>query len=109
MYGGDVSCGYVLECVGFRHCADLVVAGFALAEANIYIYIWDNLPQKERENVEVWLGNSINEKKYSDPFDSYFCPTADSQQYAKYQLAVVPRFRELGAEEERRQVLAGQD
>ncbi|KAK7227489.1 hypothetical protein V2G26_015492 [Clonostachys chloroleuca] len=41
---------------------EMYPVGFALAEANIYIYIWDNLPQKERENVEVWLGNSINEK-----------------------------------------------
>jgi FPC/CPF motif-containing protein YcgG len=96
----------VVECVGFRPCADLEVAGFALAETNV---IWDKLSQKERENVEAWLGNSINEKKYGDPFDSYLCPAADTQQYAKYQLALVPRFREPRAEEELRQVLAGQD
>ena len=34
--------------------------GFALAEAPA---LWESLSQKERENVEAWLGNSINEKK----------------------------------------------
>ncbi|CAH0030875.1 unnamed protein product [Clonostachys rhizophaga] len=32
----------------------------ALAEANV---IWDSLSQKERQNVEAWLGNSINERR----------------------------------------------
>lgn len=39
----------------------LTVLGFALAEAP---QIWNGLSDQERENVENWLGNSINEKKY---------------------------------------------
>lgn len=38
--------------------------GFALAEAP---QIWNGLSSKEKENVENWLGNSINEKKYDLP------------------------------------------
>lgn len=34
--------------------------GFALAVAPD---LWKGLSQKERTNVENWLGNSINEKK----------------------------------------------
>jgi hypothetical protein len=33
--------------------------GFALAVAPVF---WDSLTEKERSNVENWLGNSINEK-----------------------------------------------
>lgn len=35
--------------------------GFALAVAPV---IWQNLSDKERVNVENWLGNSINQKKW---------------------------------------------
>lgn len=38
-----------------------MIVGFALAEAP---QIWSGLSDKERQNVENWLGNSINEKKY---------------------------------------------
>ena len=41
--------------------ANLDLTGFGLAVAPV---IWDSLSSKERENVENWLGNSINEKKY---------------------------------------------
>lgn len=34
--------------------------GFTLAVAPT---IWESLSEKERVNVENWLGNSINEKK----------------------------------------------
>jgi hypothetical protein len=40
--------------------ADAWGTGFALAVAPV---IWDNLSEKERGNLEAWLGNSINEKK----------------------------------------------
>ena len=40
---------------------DVVMIGFGLAVAPV---IWDSLSSKERENVENWLGNSINEKEY---------------------------------------------
>ncbi|CAG9983158.1 unnamed protein product [Clonostachys byssicola] len=42
-----------------QRMVEMCPLGFALAETNV---IWDNLSQKERENVEAWLGNSINEK-----------------------------------------------
>jgi len=34
--------------------------GFTLAVAPVF---WESLSEKERINVERWLGNSINEKK----------------------------------------------
>lgn len=34
--------------------------GYALAVAPVF---WDKLTDKEKSNVETWLGNSINEKK----------------------------------------------
>jgi hypothetical protein len=34
--------------------------GYSLAVAPV---LWDSLSPKEKENVENWLGNSINEKK----------------------------------------------
>ena len=37
------------------------MAGFALAVAPV---IWDSMSEKERGNLEAWLGNSINEKKF---------------------------------------------
>uniref|UniRef100_A0A8H7N3S4 DUF2264 domain-containing protein n=1 Tax=Bionectria ochroleuca TaxID=29856 RepID=A0A8H7N3S4_BIOOC len=42
-----------------QRMVEMCPLGFALAETNV---IWDKLSQKERENVEAWLGNSINEK-----------------------------------------------
>lgn len=35
-------------------------SGFALAVAP---EIWSSMSEKEKTNVEAWLGNSINEKK----------------------------------------------
>ncbi len=34
--------------------------GYALAVAPV---LWNSLSDKEKGNVETWLGNSINEKK----------------------------------------------
>lgn len=45
---------------GLRSLLTVVVIGFALAVAP---EIWNSLSAKERQNVESWLGNSINEKK----------------------------------------------
>ncbi len=47
---------YVCVCV----CLNAVFAGYALAVAPV---LWNSLSPKEKENVEAWLGNSINEKK----------------------------------------------
>ena len=40
--------------------SNIQLKGFALAVAPVF---WDSMSEKERSNVENWLGNSINEKK----------------------------------------------
>jgi hypothetical protein len=60
--------------------------GFTLAVAPVF---WNSLSDKEKSNVERWLGNSINEKKYAlQAFQSNFLhvPLTDSYKYAKHQL-----------------------
>ncbi|ROT42138.1 hypothetical protein SODALDRAFT_268345 [Sodiomyces alkalinus F11] len=42
-----------------QRMVEMCPLGFALAVAPVF---WQNLTEKERENVENWLGNSINEK-----------------------------------------------
>ncbi|KAK3325615.1 hypothetical protein B0H66DRAFT_130852 [Apodospora peruviana] len=42
-----------------QRMVEMCPLGYALAVAPV---IWDSLTQRERENVEAWLGNSINEK-----------------------------------------------
>ncbi|SPO00785.1 uncharacterized protein DNG_03533 [Cephalotrichum gorgonifer] len=42
-----------------QRMVEMCPLGFALAVAPVF---WDNLTEKERSNVETWLGNSINEK-----------------------------------------------
>ncbi|KAH8887489.1 hypothetical protein GQ53DRAFT_296988 [Thozetella sp. PMI_491] len=42
-----------------QRMVEMCPAGFALAVAPA---LWNGLSEKERENVEAWLGNSINEK-----------------------------------------------
>ena len=44
-----------------QRMVEMCPLGFMLAVAPVF---WDSLSAKERENVEVWLGNSINEKMY---------------------------------------------
>lgn len=46
----------ILVLVDIANCQ----SGYSLAVAPV---IWDSLNEKERVNVENWLGNSINEKK----------------------------------------------
>jgi hypothetical protein len=43
-----------------RGASGLTVVGFALA---VVPDIWDSFSEKDKANVESWLGNSINEKK----------------------------------------------
>jgi hypothetical protein len=48
-------------------CAVVIDArqtGFALAVAPV---LWKGMTDKEKVNVENWLGNSINEKKFVLP------------------------------------------
>ncbi|KAL6849296.1 hypothetical protein ACO1O0_008832 [Amphichorda felina] len=42
-----------------QRMVEMCPLGYALADAPV---IWNSLTPKERENVEQWLGNSINEK-----------------------------------------------
>jgi hypothetical protein len=44
-----------------QRMVEMCPLGFTLAVAPVF---WDSLSERERENVENWLGNSINEKKY---------------------------------------------
>lgn len=53
--------GWLLLRVGFMGRPEAhMISGYALAVAPV---IWQSLNEKERTNVEAWLGNSINEKK----------------------------------------------
>jgi hypothetical protein len=45
-----------------------MMLGYALAVAPV---IWQSFNEKERANVENWLGNSINEKKYVQSRDLF--------------------------------------
>ena len=60
-----------------QRMVEMCPLGFALAEAP---QIWSGLTEKERENVENWLGNSINEKKYV--LESYETLAANNVQHA---------------------------
>ena len=44
-----------------QRMVEMCPLGFTLAVAPVF---WNELSEKERGNVERWLGNSINEKKY---------------------------------------------
>ncbi|KAI1876547.1 hypothetical protein JX265_004073 [Neoarthrinium moseri] len=47
-----------------QRMVEMCPLGFALAVAPVF---WQSMSEKERGNVEAWLGNSINEKKYVGP------------------------------------------
>lgn len=47
-----------------QRMVEMCPLGFALAVAPVF---WQSMNDKERKNVEAWLGNSINEKKYKSP------------------------------------------
>jgi hypothetical protein len=48
-----------------QRMVEMCPLGFTLAVAPVF---WQELSERERENVERWLGNSINEKKYVSSF-----------------------------------------
>lgn len=83
--------------------------GFALAVAPD---LWKGLSEKERANVENWLGNSINEKKsVSDNRNSLlhkcqrFGLTNRVMQHAQHELALVPCLCQSWSQAERSQIL----
>lgn len=47
-----------------QRMVEMCPMGFSLA---VIDGVWEGLSERERANVETWLGNSINEKKYEDP------------------------------------------
>jgi hypothetical protein len=53
-----------------QRMVEMCPLGFALAVVD---GLWDGLSEKEKGNVESWLGNSINEKKCAPPNSSPSC------------------------------------
>jgi hypothetical protein len=45
-----------------QRMVEMCPLGFMLAVAPVF---WDSLSEMERSNVETWLGNSVNSKKYA--------------------------------------------
>jgi hypothetical protein len=90
-----------------QRMVEMCPLGFMLAVAPVF---WESLSERERGNVETWLGNSINSKKYVLCISAYGPRSTDAfyangLQHAKYKLALVQGLCQSWPEEEWREVL----